>query len=385
MKYLVPLVLLTAMAATTAVAKSPGVSDSEIVFGQTAAIAGPARALGVGMRVGITTAFEEANRAGGVHGRRLRLETLNDSYEPEAAIENTRRLIDKEKVFALIGSVGTPTSRVSEPIATAAGVPFIGPFTGASVLRVPYRPTVINIRASYGQETEEIVDRLTTDLGIKRIAVLFQDDSYGQAGLAGVRAALHKRKMKVVGEGSYIRNTIAVKTALLKIRDADPQAVVVIGAYQPSAVFTKWAHKLGLKVVIANISFVGSAALAADLGPDGKGVIVSQVVPFPEDTSLPLVRQYQQALKSFDAKALPDFVSLEGYLVGRVTVEALARTGRDVTREAFLNVFSHGKPFDIGGVTLTFGPSDNQGLDSVFMTMIDDDGQFVPISRIDAQ
>lgn len=385
MKYLASLVLLTAMAATTAVAQSPGVSDSEIVFGQTAAIAGPARALGVGMRAGITTAFEEANRAGGVHGRRLRLVTVDDSYEPEAAIENTKHLIEDEKVFALIGSVGTPTSRVSEPIATAAGVPFIGAFTGTGALRKRYRPNVINIRASYAQETEEIVERLTKDLGIERIAVFFQDDSYGQSGLAGVRAALEKRNLTLAGEGSYIRNTTAVKTALLKIRDANPEAIVIIGAYQPSAVFTKWARKLGLKAVIVNISFVGSAALAAELGAEGKNVVVSQVVPFPGDTSLPLIRQYQDALATYSEIADPDFVSLEGYLVGRVTIEALERTGRNLTRDAFVDAFAMSKPYDIGGVLVTFGPYDNQGLDSVFMTMIDGKGQFVPISRIVVQ
>ena len=385
MKFFMSALVLSIAMASAALAQTPGVSDRTILFGQTAAIEGPAQALGIGMRLGIAAAFEEANRAGGVHGRQLRLITLNDSYEPEAAIENTNRLIAQENVFAMIGSVGTPTSRVSEPIATAAGVPFIGPFTGAGALREPYRPTVINVRASYAQETAEIVDRLADDLGVRRVAVLYQDDSYGQSGLAGVRAALQARDLELVSEGSYIRNTTAVKTALLKILAGQPEAVVIIGAYQPSAVFTQWARKLGLDAVIVNISFVGSAALAETLGSAGENVVTSQVVPFPEDTSLPLVRDYHRALAAVDPAATPDFVSLEGYLVGRLTIVALERVGRDLTREAFLAVFRQSEPFDVGGVRLTFGPSDNQGSDRVFMTTIDEHGHFAPVERIDSQ
>ena len=374
-------VLSIAAMVSPTLAAGQGVSDTEIIFGQSAAIKGPAQALGNGMRLGINAAFEEANRKGGVHKRILKLITLNDGYEPEAAIENTKRLISKDRVFALIGSVGTPTSRASEPIASEAGVPFIGPFTGAEFLRRPYKPTVINVRASYFQETEEIVERLSKDLSIRRIAVLYQDDSYGQAGLAGVRKAMQKRKLGLVSVGTYIRNTSAIKSALLTILDGHPEAVIIIGAYQPSATFTKWARKLRLGAVIVNISFVGSTALAAALGPEGQGVAVSQVVPFPEDDSMPLIRDYLMAMQQFDDKLRPDFVSLEGYLVGRVTIAALRRTGRMLTREAFLKIFTAGQPFDIGGVRLTYGPNDNQGLDKVFLTIIGNRGQFSPITR----
>ena len=374
-------VLSIAAMVSPTLAAGQGVSDTEIIFGQSAAIKGPAQALGNGMRLGINAAFEEANRKGGVHKRILKLITLNDGYEPEAAIENTKRLISKDRVFALIGSVGTPTSRASEPIASEAGVPFIGPFTGAEFLRRPYKPTVINVRASYFQETEEIVERLSKDLSIRRIAVLYQDDSYGQAGLAGVRKAMQSRKLGLVSVGTYIRNTSAIKSALLTILDGHPEAVIIIGAYQPSATFTKWARKLRLGAVIVNISFVGSTALAAALGPEGQGVAVSQVVPFPEDDSMPLIRDYLMAMQQFDDKLRPDFVSLEGYLVGRVTIAALRRTGRMLTREAFLKIFTAGQPFDIGGVRLTYGPNDNQGLDKVFLTIIGNRGQFSPITR----
>jgi len=260
----------------------PGVFEDKIVFGQSAAFKGPAAALGLGMRQGILAAFAEANAAGGVNGRKLELVSYNDSYEPNKAIDNTKRLLQEDQVFALIGEVGTPTSKAAQPIATDAGVPFIGPFTGAEFLRNPYKRTVINVRASYYQETEAMVERLVQDLGVSRIAILYQDDSYGRAGLAGVRLALDKRGMDLVAEGTYKRNTIAVKRAVLSIRKGDPEAVIMIGAYKPCAEFIRLAKKVGLKTKFLNVSFVGSKALAKDLGAAGEGVIVTQVVPFPE-------------------------------------------------------------------------------------------------------
>ena len=267
----------------------PGVFDNRIVFGKSAAFDGPAAALGLGMREGILASFNEANATGGVNGRKLELVSYDDGYEPEKAIANTKRLIDENGVFALVGEVGTPTSNAVQPIATEAGVPFIGPFTGAAFLRNPSLGNVINVRGSYDQETEAWIEHLTTDLGVSRIAILYQDDTFGRAGLSGVSKALEKRGMKLVAEGTYERNTTAVKTALLAIRKADPEAVVMVGAYKPCAEFIKLAHRLKLNAVFVNISFVGANALAKELGEDGKGVVVTQVVPFPGDTSLPLV------------------------------------------------------------------------------------------------
>ena len=193
------------LAASSDATASSGVSVERILFGQSAAFSGPAAELGRGMRLGIQAAFKEANDAGGVHGRRLELVTVDDGYEPEAAISNTRRLIEEEGVFALVGGVGTPTSRSAVPVAGEAGVPYIAPFTGAGFLR--NESHVINLRASYAQETEEMVERLTRDLGIRRIAVVIQNDSFGRAGLSGVRAAFEKRGMEAVAIGVYPRNT----------------------------------------------------------------------------------------------------------------------------------------------------------------------------------
>lgn len=361
----------------------PGVFADKIVFGQSAAFKGPAAALGLGMRQGILAAFEETNAAGGANGRKLELVSYNDGYEPNKAIDNTKRLLQVDQVFALIGEVGTPTSKAAQPIATDAKVPFIGPFTGAEFLRSPYKRTVINVRASYYQETEAMVERLVKDLGVSRIAILYQDDSYGRAGLAGVRLALDKRGMDLVAEGTYKRNTTAVKRAVLSIRKGKPEAVIMIGAYKPCAEFIRIARKVGLKSKFLNVSFVGSKALAQELGGAGEGVIVTQVVPFPEDTRNPLVARYQKALKDWGSGAEPGFVSLEGYLVGRLTVKVLEALGSAITRDGFLDKVGEIGTFDLDGISLTYGPEDNQGMDRVFLTVIQSDGSFKAVERLE--
>jgi branched-chain amino acid transport system substrate-binding protein len=364
---------------STALAGDPGVSADKIVFGQSAAFGGPASALGTGMRLGIQAAFDEANAKGGVNGRKLELVGYDDGYEPEKAIANTKKLIDEDGVFALIGAVGTPTSKATQPIATAAGVPFVGPFTGAGFLRAPENTNVVNVRATYGQETEAWVEHLTKARGYDKIAILYQDDAFGRVGLAGVQKAMEKRGLSLVAEGTYKRNTVAVKSALLKIRKAKPQAVVMVGAYKPCAEFIKLAKKTGMDATFVNISFVGSKALAKELGDAGAGVIVSQVVPFPWDNSIPLVKAYQAALQAHDAKAEVGFVSLEGYMVGRLVVAALGRIDGEVTRKGLTDAIAKGGAWDLGGVTLTYGPGDNQGMDDVFLTEIQADGSFKPI------
>jgi branched-chain amino acid transport system substrate-binding protein len=374
--------LAASVVLTCAAHAEPGVFDDRIVFGQSAAFDGPAAALGLGMREGILAAFGEANAAGGVNGRRLELVSYDDGYEPERAIENTNHLIKDDQVFTLIGEVGTPTSNAAQPIATEANVPFIGPFTGAAFLRNPAFGNVINVRASYDQETEAWVEHLTTDLGLSRIAILYQDDSFGRAGLAGVLHALEKRGMELVAEGTYQRNTTAVKTALLAIRKGHPKAVVMIGAYAPCAEFIKLAKQIKLDAVFVNISFVGSNALAKELGEDGAGVVVTQVVPLPTDTGIPLVAQYQAALKTATPDAEPGFVSLEGYMVGRLVVQALDKVGHDVTRAGLLATIHEVGTFDLGGIQLHYGPEDNQGMDQVFLTVIQADGSFKAVDRL---
>ncbi|MEQ9573948.1 MAG: ABC transporter substrate-binding protein, partial [Rhodospirillales bacterium] len=240
----------------------------KIVLGQSAALGGPAAALGTGMKTGLMAAFKEANDAGGVHGRKIELISYDDGYEPERAIANTNKLIDQDKVFALIGAVGTPTSKAAQPISTAKMVPFIGPFTGAGFLRDPKNSNVINVRATYDLETETWIKHLTEDLGFKNIAILYQDDGFGRVGLSGVTKAMDKRGLKISAEGTYPRNTTAVKKAILAIKKVKPEAVVMVGAYKPIAEFIKLAKQVKMEAVFVNISFVGSKALSAELGAD---------------------------------------------------------------------------------------------------------------------
>ncbi len=359
-----------------------GITDDKILFGQSAAFSGSASELGLGMRAGILAAFSERNAQGGIHGRQLNLAFRDDRYEPEAAIANTAALIDEDKVFALIGAVGTPTSRSAVPVAEASGVPYVAPFTGAEFLRSPEYSHILNLRASYYQETAEMVNRLLDDLGINRIAVMYQDDSFGRAGYQGVRIALRERLLSPVAIGIYPRNTTAIKTALLDLQQGAPDAVIMIGAYEPVAQLILWARHTGFDPEFMTVSFVGSNALARELGENGEGVYVTQVVPSPRDDSVPIIADYLQALATYDPDEEPGFVSLEGYVAGRFVIEVVERCGRDIDRTCFLENLRNGEIVDLGGFELQFGPDDSQGSNEVFLTVIGEDGEYRPIERM---
>lgn len=368
------LVFAIAWLACAAVWAEQGVSATEIVLGQSCALNGPAQALGRGMRAGLLACFAEAEAAGGMKGRTIRLISKDDGYEPEKAIKNTRELIDSDKVFILIGEVGTPTSQAVVPVAEKAGIPFFGPFTGAEFLRNPFKKMVINVRGSYYQEMEALAAYLVDTKGMKKIACFYQNDGYGQAGLSGIKLALKKRSMKLAVTGTYERNTVAVGSGLLKIRGAKPDAVVMVGAYKPCAKFIKLAKtkKIGLKdTIFCNISFVGTKALQQELGAAGEGCIVSQVVTFPWDQTVPLVKEYTAAMRKYQPNEDTGFVSLEGYMVGKLFCKAVdAIAGAEITREAFIKAIEDAGTFDLGGVRLQFGPNDHQGMDEIFLTVI---------------
>ncbi len=363
-------------------ADSPGVSDDRVLFGQSAAFEGPAQELGLNMRLGIEAAFAEANANGGVHGRRLELVSYNDSYEPEVAITNTRNLIEQDGVFALIGGVGTPTSRSAIPLAAAANVPFISPYTGAGFLRDPEWENIINLRSSYKQEAAEMVARLIEDLEVTRIGVMYQDDSYGRSGYRGVLEALEPHGIEPVAVGLYVRNTTAVKTALLDLMEGEPEAVIMIGAYKPCAELIIWARYLNFDPMFLNVSFVGSNALQQELGDRGTGVVVTQVVPFPWDSSLPVVGAYQKALEAHAPDAASGFISLEGYLSGRMAIAGLEECGKDLDRACFMDSILGSSEIDIEGFALQFGEGDNQGSDKVFLTVIGHDGAYHAVDSL---
>ena len=369
------LAAVLATAAAAAAAADPGISPTTIVIGQSAAFSGPASELGNEMRAGALAYFQQLNAAGGVNGRKIELRSLDDGYESDRAAANTKKLID-DGVFLLFGYVGTPTSNASKPIFTAARVPFVGPFTGAESLRNPLNRYIFNVRASYYDETEKIVGQLVGQT-LTKIAVFYQNDDYGKAGLAGVERAMQRRNLKIVATGTVERNTTDVAAAVAAIGKADPQGVIMISAYKSCAAFIKAMRAAGQNPQFMNVSFVGSKALAHETGPEGRGVGISQVVPFPWNLSARVVKDYQQALAASTGKQNYSFTSLEGYIAAKVLVEGLRRTGNDPTRERFVAAMEQIRDFDVGGYVVTFSPVDHNGSKFVELTVIGKDEGFL--------
>jgi branched-chain amino acid transport system substrate-binding protein len=353
----------------------PGVSPTSILIGQSAAFSGPALELGTEMRTGAAAYFRVVNAAGGVHGRKIEMRSLDDGYESDRAAANTKKLID-DGVFLLFGYVGTPTSNASKPIFTAARVPFVGPFTGAESLRTPLNRYIFNVRASYFDETEKIVAQMTGQ-ALDKIAVFYQNDDYGKAGLTGVEKAMERRKIKIVATGTVERNTVDVAAAVKSIGKVEPQAVIMISAYKSCAAFIKAMRAAGFNPQFMNVSFVGSKALAKESGADGRGVAVSQVVPFPWNIGVPVVKEYQQLLEASTGKQDYSFTSLEGFIAAKVLVEGLRRTGTDLTREKFISAMETMRDFDLGGYWVTFTPASHNGSKFVELTVIGKDERFL--------
>lgn len=344
----------------------------EIVLGQSVALTGPAQELGKEMQLGAKTYFDQINAAGGVRGKKIVLRTLDDGYEPPRAEANTKKFVEDGDVLALFGYVGTPTSAASIPVATKAKVPFFGAFTGAELLRTPLNRYVFNVRASYFDETEAIVRQMTQG-GVTRIAVFYQNDSYGQAGLAGVERALTKRKLAVVAKATVERNSIDVNAAIATMLEAKPEVIIMISAYASCAEFIKQAKAKQLVTQFVNVSFVGTRALAKALGPAADGVMISQVMLPPTANKFPLIVEYQRALK---AAGVNDFsyTSLEGYVAAKVMVEAL-RKGGDASREALIRALEGLRNVDLGGFTVSFSPDNHNASSFVEMTVLNKNGE----------
>jgi ABC-type branched-subunit amino acid transport system substrate-binding protein len=356
-------------------AQVPGVTSRTILLGQSAAFSGPAAQLGIQMNVGTKAYLDYVNARGGVYGRKIELKTRDDRYEATLCVETTKKLIEEDKVFALISYVGTPTTGAAMPILTAAKVPLVGPFTGAELLRTPVNRYVFNVRASYYDETEKIVEQLVST-GNKKIAVFFQDDNYGQAGLKGVEIAMGKRNLKIVALGKVERNTIKVEDAVKSINTAQPDGVVMISAYTSITEFVRQMKRQGSSTQFHNVSFVGSKALADSLKDDGYGVAISQVVPFPWSPSVPVVKEYQEIMAKAGNTDF-NFSSLEGFIVAKVMVEGLKRAGKDLTREKLVAALESMNNVDLGEFVVSFSPSSHSGSKFVDLTMIGRGGKFL--------
>jgi ABC-type branched-subunit amino acid transport system substrate-binding protein len=366
--------VLAAAVPTGATAQS--LTPTTIVIGQSAATTGPASELGTEMRAGAMAYFNAVNARGGVNGRRIELRTLDDGYEPDRALANTRRFVETDQAFALFGYVGTPTTIAAMPVFTRAQVPLIGPFTGAEVFRRPFNRYIFNVRASYFAETDKLVDLLAT-LRLQRVAVFYQNDTYGKAGLEGVERAMKVRNMPIAGTATVERNTVDVKDAVATLAKVDPQAVIMIGAYKSCAAFIRAMKAAGIHAQFMNVSFVGSRALATELGAEGRGVAISQVVPFPWNVGTPVVKEYQKLLAAETGKDNYSFTSLEGFIAAKVLVEGLRRAGRDLTRDKLIAALETMNDYDVGGFIVTYTPSDHGGSRYVELTAIGKDGAFV--------
>lgn len=348
-------------------------SDGKIILGQSAAFTGPAAQLGIQFYQGARVYFDQINAQGGINKRQIEIRNLDDGYEPDRCAENTRKLL-ADDVFALFGYIGTPTSLAALPLATREKTPFIAPFTGAMALRDPFNKYAFHVRASYNDETGLIVKQLTS-LGLKKIAVFYQNDAYGKAGLAGVTLALTGLGLKPVAQATVERNSVDVAQAVKTLVAAAPDAVVQISAYKSCAAFIREARKAGYGGTFYNVSFVGTQALADELGKDGAGVVVSQVMPSPYNAARPIAREFVEAVKAAGKDAQANFSSMEGYIAARLFVDGLKRAGTKPTRETLITGLEGIGTQSLGGFSVTFSPTDHVASSFVELSMLTGDGR----------
>jgi branched-chain amino acid transport system substrate-binding protein len=370
---------LLAVALASSAASGPlhaySVSDTTIVLGQSAAFSGAVAPQVKELTAGAQAYFEHVNRTGGIHGRKVVLESLDDGFDPKRAAENTRKLIEEKKVFSLFLYRATPTTEAAMPIFTSAKVPLVAPSTGAQSMYTPVNPYLFPVRPSYHAETGKIIEQLNA-MALKRIAIFYSDDSFGKDGLAGYQAAMQKIGLTPVAVANYPRGTTKVEEAVKTIWAAKPHAVVMVSAANAGVAFIKQTRKLGPGPQFVLLSNVSSQAFIKDLGDDGRGVAVSQVSPYPFAATTPLVKEFHSAMKQY-GKAEVSYSSLEGYIAARVMCEGLKRAGRQLTREKFISAMESMHSFDLGGVKASYSPTDRTGTNFVELTIIGKNGRFV--------
>jgi branched-chain amino acid transport system substrate-binding protein len=352
--------------------QAPGVRDKEILIGSCSALEGPSKFLGTETVAGAKAYFDLVNEAGGVEGRKLQLVASDDSYDPDKAQACFDKLMS-QKVFALAFFVGTPTALKYVPLAENNKIPLVGLFTGAQALYQPLRHWVVNVRASYFDETREQIDGLWNVLGYRKIGVIYPEDSFGTAVLEGVKAALKEHGAEPVAIGSYQRQTAQVDGAIESVRGAKPDAVVVVGPSNTVAPILKRAHAKGWKPLFSTVSFVGTDELISEAGEDAEGVVVTQVVQPYYLTDYKAVTLYHRALQKYYPGTAANFVSFEGFVDAMVLVEGLKRAGKELTREGLIHGIESIHELDLGlgpQLKLDYSPRDHKGFDHVVPTVI---------------
>ena len=350
----------------------PGITDKEILIGSCAALEGPSSFLGRETVAGAQAYFEAINDEGGVNGRKLRLVSYDDSYDPAKAQACWDKLM-AQKVFAMGFFVGTPTAVKYVPLAESNKVPLIGLFTGAQTIYTPLRHWVMNVRASYGDETQEQIDGLWKTLRYHKIGVIYPDDAFGGAVLLGVQNALQKQSSAPVAAASYVRQTSQVGTAIDKVKAANPEAVVVVGPSNTVAPILKQAHEAGWKPLFVTVSFVGTDDLIQAAGSDAEGMVITQVVPPYYLTDLKTVALYRRTMQKYMPSVRPSFVGLEGFVDAMVMVEGLKKAGKEPTREGLIDAIESLHEVDLGlgpQLKLSYSAKNHKGFDHVIPTVV---------------
>ncbi|MGB4674811.1 MAG: ABC transporter substrate-binding protein [Azovibrio sp.] len=357
----------------------PGVTDSSITLGMSAPLSGPNGAYGIEMREVISACFAQINKNGGIHGRQLKLEVLDDGYETDRTVSNTRTLINDKQVFALLGYYGSsPTTQAMNDGFGPARVPLVGTISGAQTLREkpsvnPNNRYLFNVRASYADETEVIVSQLAS-LGLKNIAVFYQNDGFGKSGLDGVTAALKKVNLAPSAVGTVERNSLDVTQAVQAISKVTPQAVVMITLYKPTAAFVRQMKQNGQNPMFMTVSPVGAEQLVAELGDEARGIGISQVMPYPWNDTTPAVREYQRLIGK---NGKYSYYGIEAYITTKVMAEGLRRAGRELTREKLAAALEAMNHQDMGGYRVSYGPDDRTGSRFVELTVIGSNGKIL--------
>ena len=365
--------LVLSMAAGLAAAAVALIAQAQnapsVVFGQSAPLTGANAELGNDIRNGALAYFKQVNDAGGVHGRKLELVSLDDANQVQRAEANTIELVEKRRVFALFGYASATLSRPALPVVEKHNVPFLAPFTGADPMRV-FNKNVYNMRASYADELGKIVDHYIT-LGSKRFSIVHYDDVVGKENLTAVERALKKHNMTPVSVAAFKdRAKPDIDVGVKSVAQGAPDVVILTTLYKATSDFVKAARTAALGAQMVSNSFPGASPLARELGKEGVGVAMSQVVPPPTQRSIPVVREYQDAIAKHTGKKEFSFTSLESYISAKVTVEALKRAGQKPTRESFMHALDNMKQFDAGGYSVSFSPTNHNGSSQVEVTVI---------------
>ena len=358
---------------------APAASAQEVVIGQVAPLSGVLASTGRQMVVGGKIYFDAINAQGGIHGAKIRHEVVDDGYKVAETVRLTRELLARPEVVALFGFAGTAnvTQLLTDGVLDAGGAALVAPYTGGESLRNPFNPWIFHVRAGYADEAEHMVQQLTT-LGMNRIAVMYQDDGFGKAGLLGVTNALAKRNLTLAVAAGYERNTDKVEDAVKKIKASNAQAIIMVSVNKSTSAFMKLYRESGGGAQMYNISVVDPAELVKLAGlKNAHGLGISQVVPYPYMPNMPVVREYQTLLKKYAPKELVNYTSFEEFVGAKVLVEALRRAGRNPTRAKVVKALESMGSYDTGGISVSYSPANRIGSRYVEVTVIGSTGKLL--------